>query len=180
MLLPPPESANHQFDKPQTYASAAIVALHPDYMNHDVEESVNRRVNRLRYIRSTMRAAVYIEQFPTEPRDGDEARLTAMYERRQWHKEIGDDDQGKKKKGKKGDLKKVLDQVVDLRKNNAIRRFGSIPMSSAVNFRQPSRFATDIEMQSDVFVLWRSQTWPGICDTARASHGRGQYSQIRY
>jgi hypothetical protein len=137
---------------------------------------VNRRVNRLRYIRSTMRAAIYLEHSPSEPRDGDDARLSAMYERKRWSDELGDDSRPKcrKSQSKKGDFKKVLAQVKDLRKTNAVRRFGSVPMSAAITYRQPSRFATDAEMQADVFVLWRSQSWPGICDTAYSSHGRGE------
>jgi hypothetical protein len=100
-----------------------------------------------------------------------------MFHRLKWSEEIGDDLATCRKKNKKSDFNKVLEQIEDLRKPNAIRRFGTLPEKAELNYRFPSRF--DLEQQSFLLYQIREQVWPGVCDTMYSVSERGE-SNIHY
>jgi hypothetical protein len=137
----------------------------------DIAAAVNSRIQQMRYVRSTMRALYYLKHQPNVPREGDEKKLQCIYERKRWIDE-NSDETGEKSE-KRGDFTKVVSQVKDLRKNSAIRRNGSLPTFSTINYRQPSRFSTDLDMQSDLLVSYTTQAWPGVADTSYSTNGRG-------
>jgi hypothetical protein len=120
-----------------------------------------------------MRAMRHLEIHPTEPQDGDEKRLRALYGRKRWFDE-SENERGNNKKEKRGDFLKAYSQVKDLRKSNAVRRSGTLATTSGLSYKHPSRFAADRDAQSDLFVALSTQAWPGVSDTAFSAHGRGK------
>jgi hypothetical protein len=177
MMLRAPTSVDHKFDKPNAYTQAILSHLKDPPPMKEITMAVNKRLQHLRYIRTAMRATLYVQTYPTEPKEGDEKRARSVFERKKWNEEVTDDNakRGKIEKPKRGDFKKVLDQINILRSGSAVRcSGGQLPTTSGISYRHPSRFATDQELQAELYVMWKSQAWPGVCDTAHSAFQRGE------
>jgi hypothetical protein len=175
LLIAPPSGVEYRFAKPAAYIQAVVARL-PNDDSKAVSRAVNKRLQQLRYIRTVMRAALYVQNYPIEPKEGDEKRARGVFERKKWNEEMAaETTNAKKDKEKRGDFKKTVEQIAILRSGNAVRCCGGeLASTSGISYRYPSRFAYDRDIQSELFVLWKSQVWAGVCDTSRSQFSRGK------